>query len=116
MNASPAVIPIVPAIQVVRILYATDFSEASRAALPLVTAIARQYGSKVYIAHIWSPLPSSMVTPESAPMLEDKQEGEGQIKAWELGASAELAGLRTSVIVEPGDPVEELNRIVRVQC
>jgi hypothetical protein len=30
MNASAAVIPIVPAIQVARILYATDFSEASR--------------------------------------------------------------------------------------
>jgi nucleotide-binding universal stress UspA family protein len=115
MNASAAVIPIVPAIQIGRILYATDFSEASRAALPLVSAIARQYGSKVYIAHIWSPLPHSMLTPESAPMLEDKQEGEAQTKARELRASAELAGLRTSVIVELGGPVEKLNRIVREQ-
>ena len=102
----------VPAVQIRRILYATDFSEASRAALPLVSAIARQYGSKVYIAHIWSPLPYSMVTPETASTLEDGQERAAQTKASELQASAELAGLRASVIVEPGDPVEELNRTV----
>jgi nucleotide-binding universal stress UspA family protein len=112
MNASAAERSMVPAVQVRRILYATDFSDASRAALPLVSAIARQYGSKVYIAHIWSPLPYSMVTPESASTLEDGQERQAQTKAGELHASAELAGLRTAVIVEPGDPVEQLNRIV----
>jgi nucleotide-binding universal stress UspA family protein len=112
MNASAAERSMVPAVQVRRILYATDFSEASCAALPLVSAFARQYGSTVYIAHIWSPLPYSMVTPESASTLEDGQERQAQTKASELQASAELAGLRTAVIVEPGDPVEELNRTV----
>jgi hypothetical protein len=32
--------------------YATDFSDASRAALPLVSTIARQYGSQVYVVNI----------------------------------------------------------------
>ena len=33
------------------ILYLTDFSEPAEAALPFVTAIAREYGSKIYAFH-----------------------------------------------------------------
>ena len=38
-----------------KILLATDFSPASEAALPYALTIARQYGSKLYIAHVISP-------------------------------------------------------------
>jgi nucleotide-binding universal stress UspA family protein len=37
------------------VLFATDFSEASQAALPYAAAIARRYDSQLYIAHIMSP-------------------------------------------------------------
>jgi nucleotide-binding universal stress UspA family protein len=37
------------------ILFATDFSEASHAALPYAAAIARRYDSQLHIAHIMSP-------------------------------------------------------------
>ena len=37
------------------ILFATDFSEASEAALPYAAAIARRYDSQLHIAHIVSP-------------------------------------------------------------
>jgi len=37
------------------ILFATDFSEASQAALPYAAAIARRYDSQLHIAHIVSP-------------------------------------------------------------
>ena len=37
------------------ILWATDFSERSQAALPYAEAIARRYGSKVYVAHVITP-------------------------------------------------------------
>jgi nucleotide-binding universal stress UspA family protein len=115
MNVSATVISILPKVQVRRILYATDFSEASRAALPLVSAIARQYGSQIYIAHIWPPLQYSMVTPEVVSTLENRQEREAQAKASGLLATTELAGLEATVIVQPGDPVEEVNRVVRQQ-
>jgi nucleotide-binding universal stress UspA family protein len=39
-------------IKLKQILFATDFSEASLAALPHVAALARRYGSKVYLAHV----------------------------------------------------------------
>jgi nucleotide-binding universal stress UspA family protein len=54
------------------VLFATDFSEASQAALPYAAAIARRYDSQLYIAHIMSPasyiipsLPGDPVTLDS---------------------------------------------------
>ena len=54
------------------ILFATDFSEASQAALPYAAAIARRYDSQLHVAHIMSPasyiipsLPGDPVTLDS---------------------------------------------------
>jgi hypothetical protein len=54
MSAQPVLLSIPQAIQLERILYATDFSRASERALPIVSALARHYGSQVFLAHIWS--------------------------------------------------------------
>lgn len=49
------------AVAIANILYATDFSEVSEAALPYVTALSLRYGSTVHVAHV---LPeSSFVRP-----------------------------------------------------
>lgn len=42
-------------ISVKNILFATDFSEASEAALPYAVAISRRYGSQLHLAHVMSP-------------------------------------------------------------
>lgn len=44
-----------PRISIGNILLTTDFSQASRAALPYVSALARLYGAKVFVAHVLSP-------------------------------------------------------------
>lgn len=113
MNAQTIVIPIVPQIELKRILYATDLSEASLAALPLVSTIARKYGSHVFVANIWSPVPYTMVTPEIAPSLVLTQEDDVRAQANALLTSKELSGLPVTLIVEPGSPAVELSRIVR---
>lgn len=40
------------AVQVKNILFATDFSEASEAALPYVAALSLRYGSEIHLAHV----------------------------------------------------------------
>jgi nucleotide-binding universal stress UspA family protein len=115
MNALAIATPNFPAVRVKRILYATDFSDASRAALPVVSTIARKYGSHVFIANIWSPTPYSMATPESLATIEDMQSREAKTNATELSHAAEFAGLPATLIVEPGDVVEEINRVVHEQ-
>lgn len=110
MNA--AIIPIVPAIQLKKILYATDLSEASRSALPIVSAIARRYGSEIYVVNVWSTLPYSMVTPEALAILENKQEQDAKSDMARLLQTSELQGLRTTPLVKSGEPTDEIQHIV----
>jgi nucleotide-binding universal stress UspA family protein len=107
-----AVIPIVPAIQIKRVLYAIDFSEASRAALPIVAAIARRYHSQVFAAHIRPPLPYTMYSPDAVVVMDNKHERDSREAMDKLLHAEEMAGVAASVIVETGDPAEELRRIV----
>ena len=74
MKASAVVIPIAPAIELKKILYATDFSDASLAALPLVSTIAHKYGSRVFVVNVWTPVPYAMVSPEAAAVLQHEDE------------------------------------------
>ena len=64
---SAVIAPIVPSIELKRILFTTDFTEASRRALPIVSAIARRYGARIFMAHVWSPKVYPMVSPEESP-------------------------------------------------
>jgi nucleotide-binding universal stress UspA family protein len=115
MNAQAIVVPIVPQIELKRILYATDLSEASLAALPLVSTIARKYGAHVFVANIWAPVPYTMMTPEMAGTMDATHEDEVKAQAGALLRTKELSGLPATLIVEPGGPVVELDRIVRQQ-
>jgi nucleotide-binding universal stress UspA family protein len=113
MNA--AIIPILPAIQLKRILYATDFSEASRRALPIVSALAKRYGSQVYVVNVWSTLPYSMVTPEAMAVMENKQEQDVKSDMARLLQTSELQGLQTTSLLKSGEPLDEIRRIVEDQ-
>ena len=113
MKTSAVVIPIVPDIAVKRILYATDFSQASLAALPLVSAIARKYGSRVFVVNVWTPVPYTMVSPETAGVMQTKDEREAQDQVRQLLNTRELAGLSATAIVKSGIPVQELSQLVR---
>jgi nucleotide-binding universal stress UspA family protein len=112
MKANAVVIPMVPEIAVKRILYATDFSEASLAALPLVATIARRYKSRVFVVNVCTPFAYTMVSPEAAGVLQHKDEREVQAKARQLLNTKELAGLSVTAIVKSGSAVHELRRLV----
>jgi nucleotide-binding universal stress UspA family protein len=45
------------------ILFLTDFSEPSEAALPFATSIAREYGAKVFVLHVFTPDPPVCYVP-----------------------------------------------------
>jgi nucleotide-binding universal stress UspA family protein len=109
---SAVAIPILPTVRLKHILYATDFSEASRAALPVVAAIARKYGSQISAAHVWAPLPYSMVTPEELSSLEGKEESDARDVLEKFVRIKEFEGLPVTPILKCGDAARELSRIV----
>jgi hypothetical protein len=51
------------------ILFLTDFSEPSAAAVPFATSISRAYASTVHALHVLVPSPYTYMTPEAAPIL-----------------------------------------------
>src|SRR4051794_10846548 len=109
------IIPILPRLQLKRILCATDFSPGSRSALPMVAAMARRYHSEVFIANVWSPLAYTMATPEALGALEKEQEEVTRKKLAEFLYDAEALGIIPRAIIKTGDPVEEIGRIVQEQ-
>jgi nucleotide-binding universal stress UspA family protein len=86
------------------ILYLTDFSESAEAALPFVTAIAREYGSKVYACHILLPNVYVCMAPEFSdlvsPGLEQAAEAEMQ------RIESRLTGLPHETIMERGSEIQ----------
>jgi nucleotide-binding universal stress UspA family protein len=52
-------------IEIKNLLYLTDFSEPSEAALPFVTAIARKYDAKIHALHVVVPVPFVFTAPET---------------------------------------------------
>lgn len=47
------------------LLYLTDFSEPSEAALPFATAMARRYGARIHALHVLLPVPTIYTGPET---------------------------------------------------
>lgn len=83
------------------IIYLTDFSEPSEAALPFAAAIAREYGSKIYLLHIILPTTTYVLTtPEMLPSAIDTQE-ETALEAMRQ-VESQFVGLPYETIVERG--------------
>lgn len=117
MSAQPVLLSIPQTIQLERLLYATDFSRASERALPIVSAIARHYGSQVFLAHIFPTKPYPLPGVGSVPRSE-QEEKEKEVRGFmeELILRPELENLYTTVELEGGSPIERINHYVRNHC
>jgi nucleotide-binding universal stress UspA family protein len=82
------------------ILYLTDFSEISAAALPFVTSIARQYASTVYALHILLPDPYVSLTPEMTGVVHEGLAQAANTKMRQI--EKRLTGVKHEVLLEPG--------------
>jgi len=82
------------------ILYLTDFSEPSEAALPFAVEVARGFGAKVYALHVLIPSPYLYATPEGTAMGVEAEE-EAALAAMQK-VEATLVGLPHETIVERG--------------
>lgn len=80
------------------ILYLTDFSEPSEAALPFAAAIAREYGAKLYLYHALIPGAFVYSTPElvTAGLEAQEDTAEANMKR----AEAHVVGLPHEMVIE----------------
>src|SRR5271155_5727267 len=82
------------------ILYLTDFSEPSEAALPFATTLGRGYGATVHALHVLIPAATAYMAPDlSAAAIEATEEiAQREMQRIE----SQLSGLRHETIVEIG--------------
>ena len=99
-------------IQIQRILYPTDFSEASRHALDQAVAMAKWYGSRIIALHViqtpFFPEPPLLFAgmPEARSVVSEHQAREEELRAWL--EPARRAGVTTDVIVDDGHAVSRI--------
>ncbi len=82
------------------VLFSTDFSAASEAALPFAVAIARRFGAKLYTFHVLTPMPYDYSTPMLAETLIEAQEEAVRTDMQRL--ESQLSGVPHEAIVELG--------------
>ena len=99
-----------------RILYATDFSEASRKAFDTALAMAKALNASLTIASVLVPIiriPDEYADPETFDQL-DRQAGRWNMgRLNRLAARAKKAGVKAAVALREGDPVDQIVRACR---
>jgi nucleotide-binding universal stress UspA family protein len=85
------------------VLFLTDFSEPSEAALPFAIGIARAYGAKIFALHVLRPDPMLYSTPPSAAIAQQAQEESAEAEMQRV--ESVLAGLPHATFVEWGDGI-----------
>jgi nucleotide-binding universal stress UspA family protein len=85
------------------ILYLTDFSDCAETALPVATAIARQFGAKLYAMHVLLPDVYTSLAPEFGQVVTAGLEQAAETKMREI--ESRLSGLPHQTTIEPGSQV-----------
>lgn len=98
-------------ITVKNILFATDFSPCSNAALPYALSVARQFGATLHVAHVM-PTPAEMLlmSPESWPTAAEEEEK--LVQAYLERLEKEFQGLPHEVLTPRGRIASELAQII----
>jgi nucleotide-binding universal stress UspA family protein len=93
-----------------RIMLATDFDPVSEAALHYSLAIARRYGSKVYLLHVVAPEPFQFLAGDARQRALEDAWRNAQRHMTDLLIAGHLEGVDHQVLVEQGDVWEVLSR------
>ena len=88
------------AVNVKNILYLTDFSEPSEAALLFATTLGRGYGAKVHALHVLLPVAYTYTTPGLTTLAIEAEEENAQAEMQRV--ESQLAGLAHRTLVERG--------------
>lgn len=88
-------------IQLKNILFATDFSDAAKAAAPYAAALAKRYGAKLYALHVRPPIANTATLPENWRALENVAEIDAEREKFALIHTFE--GMHPEILINEGD-------------
>jgi nucleotide-binding universal stress UspA family protein len=100
-----------------RILFASDFSKASRKAFTTAVAMAKANRATLTILHVIVPFtpiaPEQYIDPETWEQIDSQARRWGEQQLRRLTARATKAGIRVVGLLLEGDPVQQIVRAVR---
>ncbi len=99
-------------IRLPNVVLATDFSEASNAAIGYAASIARNYQGKVYVVHVIPPEVYWLVPPESLPKVEEGVEESARKQMTALLASEQLREVQHEGIIKHGEIWDGLQSVI----
>jgi len=113
--STPATIAtsIIPAVAFDRIAFATDFSESSMRALPVAIALARKFGSTLFVCHVVTPTPLAVGAPEAAPYLYQAEKESAGRALDEILKDDNLCGLTVRPLMPAGPLSDELRAMIQ---
>jgi len=85
------------------ILFPTDFSDASLAALPYARAFAKLYGSKIFVTHVVMPHPPVFLPLEPIPLEMDGEYSDAEARLKQFLADERLAGIQYESVTRRGE-------------
>lgn len=107
MQAVQAITRITPK----NILFATDFSQAARAAAPIAIQIARRYGAKVYGVHVNRFDDYTAAAPDAWAAMAEAAEKETKEDARRL--NEQLQGVEHEVVIGEGNIWEVVSKLIK---
>jgi nucleotide-binding universal stress UspA family protein len=107
-----AAVPQVARIHLGKILFPTDFSAASQAALPFALTLARLYGATVEIAHVLAPEPHRQVTVDRIPAQDDRQWEEAGNKLDWFTHNPSIGDVPHHTLLASGDLSEQIPALI----
>jgi nucleotide-binding universal stress UspA family protein len=96
-----------------KILFATDFSPASEAALPYALTIARHYGSELCVAHVICPEFADLIAPESTPTIRQEAQRFAQQNMERLLTAGRQRGVSCLPLIGEGAIWEVLQGMIQ---
>ncbi len=105
--------PLVSLPRLDHILFLTDFSTASWAAVPHLAAIAQRYRSTVYVLHVVMPHKFPIVSPEDAPFTFEEALRRSTQALAKLSRSPLLEAIPLEPLLAEGEVAEVVNLAVR---
>lgn len=104
--------PEVTRISLKNILFPTDFSTNSNAALPFATALARIYGAPILMAHVVSRKPHFSVTLDRLPAQDDAAALDARQKLTDLVQDPAVSGIQCKLEVWQGELGEVIPEMI----
>jgi len=108
--------PEVAHISLKTILFPTDFSPASKAAVPFALTLARIYGSTLLVTHVVPPEPHRQVVADGLPAQDDLVWQEAQQKLSEWTRDSALGDTPCKTVLDRGDLAEVIPDMIREQA